>query len=133
MPNKARRYCAAFPCSSLAVPGTIYCQEHQRAPLAKLADAFYMSPAWRRFRDWYIKQHPLCQHCQADGFSVPSVIVDHVVELKDGGAPYDEGNAQALCRSCHNRKTMTVAMVRGKAKVAKVYSYEEKSSARVGK
>jgi len=32
-------------------------------------------------------------------------MVDHVVELKDGGAPTAEDNAQALCFKCHAIKT----------------------------
>jgi len=43
--------------------------------------------------------------CQADGRLEPAVMVDHVVEIKDGGALTDEGNAQSLCRLCHQRKT----------------------------
>jgi len=30
---------------------------------------------------------------------------DHIVERRDGGARYDLGNGQALCASCHVRKT----------------------------
>ena len=30
---------------------------------------------------------------------------DHIIELKDGGAPLDLRNGQALCGSCHVRKT----------------------------
>jgi len=31
--------------------------------------------------------------------------VDHVRPLSDGGDHYDADNLQALCRSCHARKT----------------------------
>ena len=31
--------------------------------------------------------------------------VDHLVPLEDGGALYDLGNLQTLCRSCHFDKT----------------------------
>ena len=30
---------------------------------------------------------------------------DHVVPLRDGGAPWDMANLQSLCRSCHIDKT----------------------------
>ncbi|XPS83916.1 HNH endonuclease domain protein [Desulfosarcina variabilis str. Montpellier] len=39
-------------------------------------------------------------------------IVDHIVELKDGGAPLSEDNVQSLCRSCHQRKTAREARLR---------------------
>ena len=31
--------------------------------------------------------------------------VDHIKRMGDGGAAYDLGNLQALCRSCHFTKT----------------------------
>ena len=30
--------------------------------------------------------------------------VDHIVPLSKGGAPFDLGNLQPLCRECHNNK-----------------------------
>lgn len=135
MATKPRKYCASWPCRNLSVPGSSYCTEHQARTRArfcriqgcpdmaltgssfckqhqpewtvKLADAFYVSVGWRRFREWYIANHPLCAECERQGKLVPGVIVDHVVELKDGGAPFDENNAQSLCRACHAYKTET--------------------------
>ncbi len=124
MSNKPRKFCSSFPCRNLALHGSSYCAEHKPAPLAKIADAFYLSPRWRRFRDWYITKHPLCETCQAEGRTVPAVIVDHIQELQDGGALFDESNAMSLCRACHNRKTSEEKRKRG----ARVYKYEEKSS-----
>ena len=94
-----------FPCKHLSEPGSSYCQEHRPKPLAKVADAFYLSTGWRRFRDWYIRKNPLCELCQKEGRIVPATLVDHIAELKDLGAPYDEGNVQSLCASCHAKKT----------------------------
>ena len=31
--------------------------------------------------------------------------VDHLIPLHHGGAPWDEGNLQVLCRACHIRKS----------------------------
>ena len=73
-----------------------------------MADDFYLTTRWRRFRAWYLGEHPLCEICQAEGRTVPAVIVDHIHELKDGGAPYDESNAMSLCAACHNKKTASV-------------------------
>lgn len=113
MGNKARKYCAKFPCRNMAEPGSAHCTEHQAARAPKETDPFYLSPQWRRFRSWYLSRHPLCKMCQAIGFMTPAVIVDHVVELKDGGAPFDENNAQSLCWACHNRKTAKEKQKRG--------------------
>jgi len=103
--DRSRKYCAAFPCPALAEPGSSYCRKHRPAPAKKEADPFYLTPAWRHFRNWYIGRHPLCAACEAQGVLTPAVIVDHIVELKDGGAPYSADNAQSLCVACHNRKT----------------------------
>jgi 5-methylcytosine-specific restriction endonuclease McrA len=58
------------------------------------------------------KQHSYCAACGAAGSEV-RLYVDHVVELKDGGAWLDPLNAQVLCGSCHNKKTAEVKQARG--------------------
>lgn len=65
---------------------------------------FYSSAAWRKLRDWYRKEHPLCEACQERGLVKVAQLVDHIVEIKDGGAPLDPANLQSLCGTCHNRK-----------------------------
>jgi 5-methylcytosine-specific restriction endonuclease McrA len=32
-------------------------------------------------------------------------LVDHITEIKDGGAALDIANLQSVCQSCHNKKT----------------------------
>lgn len=36
---------------------------------------------------------------------VERLFADHIVELKDGGAPFDVANGQALCGAHHTLKT----------------------------
>ena len=103
--NKPPKYCAAFPCFYLAEPPSAYCHNHQRARVPKEAAPFYLSVQWRRFRDWYIKQHPICEQCDKEGRLTPTVMVDHIVEISDGGALTSEDNVQALCWKCHGIKT----------------------------
>lgn len=102
--NKARKYCAAFPCNQIAVNGA-YCQEHQPAKAPKETDPFYLSVAWRRFRAWYLTKHPLCEQCEKEGRLIPADMVDHITEIKDGGARLAEENAMSLCWKCHGIKT----------------------------
>lgn len=102
--NKARRYCKAYPCSNIATNGA-YCQEHKPAKAPKETHQFYLSPAWRRFRNWYLSKHPLCEQCEAEGRLTLAAMVDHILEIKDGGALTDEGNAMSLCWKCHGIKT----------------------------
>ena len=66
---------------------------------------FYQSAAWRAVRAAFLREQPLCVNCQGRGRVVPAVVADHVRPLKDGGARFDWANLQALCVSCHNRKT----------------------------
>jgi hypothetical protein len=40
---------------------------------------------------------------------------DHIVELRDGGAPFDLTNGQCLCASHHERKTIAVRAKRLKS------------------
>ena len=66
---------------------------------------FYKTRAWKRFRAWFVKQNPLCIDCKANGRVTAVKIVDHIVPIKDGGAPLDPDNCQSLCLPCHNTKT----------------------------
>lgn len=64
--------------------------------------------AWKALRDWYIAQHPCCEHCEAAGlFGVAAREVDHVVPFDGPGDALrlDPTNLQSLCRPCHKRKT----------------------------
>ena len=73
----------------------------------KVADRFYSSPAWIALRDRV--RHEAGGRCQVPGCGriERGMIVDHIVELKDGGAPLDRSNARLMCRSHHNQKTDT--------------------------
>jgi len=46
-----------------------------------------------------------CGICKMCGMSKNKMIVDHIVELKDGGEAFDYNNLETLCVSCHNKKT----------------------------
>lgn len=67
--------------------------------------SFYNSTQWKKVREWFRKQNPLCVMCEAEGLTTPTQIVDHIVEIKDGGAPLDASNLQSLCIRHHNVKT----------------------------
>ena len=68
----------------------------------KETDKFYHSRAWKRVRGLQLSKFPLCKIC-----GKPAKIVDHIVEIKDGGAKLSLNNLQSLCISCHNSKTKT--------------------------
>lgn len=91
------------------------CDEHKREA-RRLQDSRRGSrrergytPTWDKYRLRYLKLHPLCVHCLKRGVYTPSTIVDHIIPI-DGGSDvlfWPDFNHQALCQSCHSRKTVT--------------------------
>jgi 5-methylcytosine-specific restriction enzyme A len=58
--------------------------------------------AWRRLRDKFVAEYPLCFVCGA-----AATQVDHIDGLGiNGPRAYDWSNLQSLCRSCHGKKTV---------------------------
>jgi len=66
---------------------------------------FYNSRSWREFSRTFRDKNPFCVKCQSKGIVRQSDVADHIIRIKDGGTKFDEGNLQALCHSCHNRKS----------------------------
>ena len=55
---------------------------------------------WQRFRALYLQRHPVCRCGQA------TTQVDHVLPHRgDYNLMWSESNMQAMCASCHRRKT----------------------------
>ena len=69
----------------------------------KVADPFYSSPQWIALRDRVRREAG--GRCQVPGCTRRGAVVDHIVELKDGGAPLDRKNIWLTCHADHNRKT----------------------------
>lgn len=55
---------------------------------------------WRKLRLWFLREHPLCAVCGR-----PAEHVDHVRPKPPDWPEYDQDNLQALCASCHSKKT----------------------------
>jgi len=109
----AKKYCAAYPCPNLVGKGERFCPEHKPAKIEqKIADPFYVSARWKRLSKWYRAKEPLCEMCGA-----PGRLVDHIKEIKDGGALLDETNIQTLCSKCHATKTLDEQKRRKKPKI----------------
>jgi 5-methylcytosine-specific restriction protein A len=62
---------------------------------------------WQAARLGYLQHHPLCVHCLAKGHVTIATDVDHIVPHRgDLTLFWDaENNWQALCHSCHSKKT----------------------------
>jgi 5-methylcytosine-specific restriction enzyme A len=85
----------------------------------KQKEPIYDTP---RFRAW--RAHVVARaggRCEAEdnglrcSRAVPEhrMYADHIVELRDGGAPFDVGNGQCLCAQHHERKTHKARQLRG--------------------
>lgn len=63
--------------------------------------------AWRKLRNRIMKRdNELCQVCIKRNRLTKAREVDHILSKADGGTD-DESNLQAICRGCHEKKTIT--------------------------
>lgn len=107
MPKKPKRPCSYPGCPKLT--DGRFCEEHAKAE-AKRYEKYDRDPAvrrrygraWKRIRDSYVQQYPLCEVCQKDGRLVATEEVHHKVPLSEGGT-HARDNLIALCKSCHAR------------------------------
>ena len=114
MPKRAAKPCAYPGCPNLVRSGGRYCKEHKRerrvqsdAQRGTAAQRGY-GARWRRLRKMILSKQPLCAdpfgvHAER-GEIVVATEVDHIVPKKYGGTDAVD-NLQALCKSCHSRKT----------------------------
>jgi 5-methylcytosine-specific restriction protein A len=81
-------------------------------PPPKQRASHYATPEHVEWRDKVIARAGGV--CQGRGChrSNTRLFADHIVELKDGGAPTDLANGQALCGSCHTTKTAAARAAR---------------------
>lgn len=62
--------------------------------------------AWRMARKGYLDANPMCVECAEHGQSTIATVVDHIVPHRGNMTLFwDSENWQALCATCHNRKT----------------------------
>lgn len=69
----------------------------------------------QQLRAELFKRQPLCEVCERAGRVTLATIRDHRVPLAEGGAD-DRGNEQAICRRCHEEKSLAEA-VRGRQRM----------------
>jgi|TARA_R110000764_G_scaffold211893_1_gene298087 5-methylcytosine-specific restriction protein A len=84
--------------------------------LDELGRNIYKTAMWKRYRKAKLMLNPLCEHCEEYGDATIATVVDHVVEILDGGAVYDINNLQSLCHPHHNTKTGKHKKFRNKPK-----------------
>lgn len=111
-PNKP---CARAGCPSLAIIGESYCDRHKKADKKQkqIQDKKRESSckrgygrAWQKYRLRFLVANPLCVSCKTKGRIVPATVVDHIKPHKgDNVLFWNTTNHQAMCKTCHNKKT----------------------------
>ena len=112
MPTAIKRACLYPGCINHAVKNG-KCDVHKQQDRSNEAEdrhRFYKQKQWRKFAKTYLIEHPLCVLCAG---LTAATQVDHIVPRSEGGDDWDEANLQALCQSCHSRKTMREWQRRG--------------------
>lgn len=74
--------------------------------IRKLRQTAYQNTAWRKERDNYLREHPLCEKCLEKGKITPAQDIHHKKSpFKNGeinwNLLYDVNNLMALCKECH--------------------------------
>lgn len=107
MPRRPQRPCSYPGCPNLC--DGQYCDKHKTEARRKYDK--YERPAdinkkygraWKRIRDRYVKEHPLCEMCLKDGRLTPVEEVHHIKPLSQGGT-HSNDNLMSLCQSCHTK------------------------------
>lgn len=112
MPRKPKRGCAYPGCPRLT--DGQYCEEHRKLMESRY-NKYERSPdvhkkygrAWKRIRDRYVMEHPLCEMCLKEGRLTPVEEVHHIIPVSQGGT-HDRSNLMSLCQSCHTKIHMEI-------------------------
>lgn len=115
--------CMSPSCYSIVRDGTARCETHtitQKKVATQLRygnnnenKKLYNSARWRRISKKLRQIRPFCAHCMEHGVEVIGNVVDHIIELSDGGDKFNMDNLQVLCHQCHNTKTADERRKRG--------------------
>lgn len=78
----------------------------QPTDMRRLRQKAYQSSEWKKLRDIYMKEHPVCEECLAKGKITPAVDIHHKESpFKNNEVNksllLDYNNLQALCKECH--------------------------------
>lgn len=91
-----------------------YCAAHATSASNRAIDRYRGSSTargydsrWQRFREGYLRRHPLCSFCERRGLVTPATVIDHIETIADAPARrFDEDNLRPLCKPCHDAHTM---------------------------
>lgn len=88
------------------LPRPAYPRPCDRTAKRMEAKRFYAGERWRTLRRMFLRAHPLCTRCSAEGVITQARDVHH--KVKRAACPelaYEWDNLEALCRKCHSAET----------------------------
>lgn len=82
-----------------------YPSSYKKSDKAALRKKLYNDTKYRKIRDWYMMEHPLCEECLKEGKVTPSTQYHHIKSPFADGLTWseryallrDENNARSLC------------------------------------
>ena len=110
MPTRPNTPCHHPGCPALVLSGTKYCEVHKALHPEKVRSAAGRGygHAWQKTSRQFLQAHPLCEECRKQGKYVKATVMDHVKPHRgDEELFWDRSNWRALCKRCHDWKTMT--------------------------
>lgn len=121
MSTRPQQPCSYPGCPNLVTSGR--CQVHAASSLG----GWKRDPSrqrlydrrWQKFRAAFLAEHPWCVLCERIGIMTPAEHVDHVNPHKGDPQAFWKGPFQALCPSCHSRKTVEEQRSEGRGGVKK--------------
>ena len=108
MPYKSLVPCRHPGCAALVNPGQKYCDEHKKLHPEEVRSASRRGydSKWQKARKQFLSANPLCTECLKNGRFEKATVVDHTIPHRgDPKLFWDKDNWQALCKSCHDKKT----------------------------
>lgn len=80
--------------------------ERQDTDMRNLRQKAYQNTKWRKMRDTYMHEHPLCEECLKQGKVTPAEDIHHKRSPFQKGEVnwnllLDYNNLEAVCKTCH--------------------------------
>lgn len=110
MPKRPNTPCKHPSCPKLVPYGTKYCDEHKALHTEEVRSAYTRgyNRQWQKASKAFLNAHPLCEKCKAEGRYTKATVVDHIIPHRGNRELFwNRDNWQALCKHCHDVKTMT--------------------------
>lgn len=115
--------CARIGCRELVKVGTGRCQKHQAEAEAARKEKLRQhdrrrgsstargyDAAWRRVRDAFLAEYPLCQceDCQDGVLRITAAtVVDHIIPISEQpGLRLEWSNLRSMAKACHDKRTL---------------------------